>query len=666
MIIREVSCCDFRQFYGTLEPIKFSHDKEKNVTVIQAENGAGKTTFLHMLIWCLYNKLNLPDNRSIVNERKLLEMNNLDETEVWVKLVIEDDGEIYEIKRIRNYKKTNGKAVFLSNDFQMSLRSDDGTTKFLDEEEGTFIINSILPVSLKDAFFLDGERIDTLSKLDSPTEMKKATHSILKLQEYESAAGSIKKVEDKIRREANKYKSNESIDEFLNKLSAIEKDLKLRKDGVLQCEKNLESLKKELEAVNEKLKGIKEIQEKQIERTRLESQKSSLIEKLEDVEKKEKVNISKNGFLVFSNNIIKSMGTLINEKKKSGELPSKIKETFLQELLKREFCICGTGLEENSKARKKIIELLENSVSDDLDTSFEDLKYSITRMENLYHNYGKTKKDLMVKKASNKTELSKIENKIKELGKIILDAEKSGNLESKRSELDKKIFEEKSKKKRFENERILLAKKEEEYNKKIEEIIKKDKIYSKLEKKIEKAKKIRWHIDQMGKLKRETSKVKLQKKIDEIYTSFTRKGYRPIISDDFTVKVYKKVGSSLKEVPLSKGERGVTSISFIGALTDLVRNESNVMNEKKLYPIVLDSPFGELDMEHRKLISEGLPYLAEQVIVLVSDSQWEGPVEKALKNKLGRKYGIKNYNPKKNPNTNYEFSEIKEEKILWE
>ena len=44
---------DFRCFYDE-QVIDFSFDKDKNVTLIHAENGVGKTTLLNALIWCFY------------------------------------------------------------------------------------------------------------------------------------------------------------------------------------------------------------------------------------------------------------------------------------------------------------------------------------------------------------------------------------------------------------------------------------------------------------------------------------------------------------------------------------------------------------------------------------------------------------------------------------
>ncbi|MBB3928881.1 DNA repair exonuclease SbcCD ATPase subunit [Sphingobium jiangsuense] len=53
MILEEIRLTDFRCFFGETS-IQFSEDPEKNVTIIYAENGVGKTTLLNALLWCFY------------------------------------------------------------------------------------------------------------------------------------------------------------------------------------------------------------------------------------------------------------------------------------------------------------------------------------------------------------------------------------------------------------------------------------------------------------------------------------------------------------------------------------------------------------------------------------------------------------------------------------
>ena len=56
MIIKSITLNNYRLYKGKNE-IKFSLDENRNIFLISGENGFGKTTFLHSLIWCLYGRL---------------------------------------------------------------------------------------------------------------------------------------------------------------------------------------------------------------------------------------------------------------------------------------------------------------------------------------------------------------------------------------------------------------------------------------------------------------------------------------------------------------------------------------------------------------------------------------------------------------------------------
>lgn len=56
MKIRSITLNNYRLYRG-VNTISFEPDRDKNIYLISGENGFGKTTFLHSLIWCLYGRL---------------------------------------------------------------------------------------------------------------------------------------------------------------------------------------------------------------------------------------------------------------------------------------------------------------------------------------------------------------------------------------------------------------------------------------------------------------------------------------------------------------------------------------------------------------------------------------------------------------------------------
>ena len=55
MKIHSIHIENYRQYKGPID-INFSLNEEKNFTVIEGTNGAGKTNLLNAITWCLYEE----------------------------------------------------------------------------------------------------------------------------------------------------------------------------------------------------------------------------------------------------------------------------------------------------------------------------------------------------------------------------------------------------------------------------------------------------------------------------------------------------------------------------------------------------------------------------------------------------------------------------------
>ncbi|MBK6751647.1 MAG: AAA family ATPase [Acidobacteria bacterium] len=99
MIIRKISLENFRQFYGTQE-LDFSTSTEKNVTLIHAENGFGKTTLLNAVLWTFFHqtttKFEKPDE--IVNYEAVRERTKYAK----VSVEFQHESKLYEATRIHD------------------------------------------------------------------------------------------------------------------------------------------------------------------------------------------------------------------------------------------------------------------------------------------------------------------------------------------------------------------------------------------------------------------------------------------------------------------------------------------------------------------------------------------------------------------------------------
>ena len=159
--------------------------------------------------------------------------------------------------------------------------------------------------------------------------------------------------------------------------------------------------------------------------------------------------------------------------------------------------------------------------------------------------------------------------------------------------------------------------------------------------------------------------MELDKKIKEVYSKITRKDYRvPVLTEQFELKITSTIKEDIvDEVEvLSTGEGQITSLSFIGSLVSYAREKTKEQFLSDFsggdFPIVMDSPFGNLDQTHTANVAANIGELASQVIIIVSDKQWNKDVEDNIKDKVGKMY--KMYDENDNNKEIMETTVIKE------
>jgi DNA sulfur modification protein DndD len=142
----------------------------------------------------------------------------------------------------------------------------------------------------------------------------------------------------------------------------------------------------------------------------------------------------------------------------------------------------------------------------------------------------------------------------------------------------------------------------------------------------------------------------LEKQVQEIFASISFTPYVPKLSDKYELTLVENTAGQETIVAASTGENQILSLSFIGGIIDRVREwiqENALMGpDSSTFPIVMDSPFGSLDEIYRRQIAKILPRLANQLVVLVTKTQWRGEVAKEMEDYIGREYVLVYNSPK--------------------
>jgi DNA sulfur modification protein DndD len=658
MIIKSIELFNFRQYYG-MQKIEFSQSASKNITVIHGENGSGKTALLNSFNWCLYQENDLPNPERIVNEQAIINASFGEKVKAYVQIEFRQEGIDYIIKRFVQAEKINESKVIYTEP-EVSLVTIDGTGNCLEENNVQNRIDQLLPNELRTYFFFDGERIDNLSKEEGSKDIKSAVKLIMGLEILERSMNHTEAARKKFRSDLKKSGDIET-NKIINEIEDLEKEKEVLKDKISTYDENLISLNKEKFDVESKLKTIGESKKLQDERENLQKDKKIKEDAVKETKRKLNFYTSKHAYLGFTSNIVKDANQFIKEEMgKSSNII--IKESVLQAIIQRGNCICGQRLDDGSDHLNHLLQLKKDMNSQDIQNISFDMAGSLSLAdEKRKQLYIEMKRFKEIEMELN-SEIDKINEQLDEISTKLSDknTEQVSSLEQKRKDIEQQITENILKKGQTQSE---LKRLEENLNEK-------EKIQSKMAARQEEERLTRDRIAACMKIEEVFKKIyevqevivkeQLQERISKVYLEFLRKGYQITLSPDYELKVINDIGN---EVAMSQGERQITSLSFIGAIVDIAREQYKSKDKKEfnsggIYPIVMDSPFGSLDSDHRKRVAQGIPKLADQVIVIVSTSQWRGEVAQQLENVIGKEYQLEYNDPRYNKDEPYEYTQV--------
>lgn len=692
MIIKEVIFYNFRPFYKE-NKITFCNG-EKNVTLFEAENGAGKSTFLEGIRWCLYgngNQLNLKcngnqDSRAIrdgaisfINKKALSEKNDSEEISSKIILTLEKNDSNYVIERSITFKSQK----YLSDKLKVvkSEKGDDfGDLIKLPQD----LIDTILPEDID--FFVNGEKLKRLEGGEEEDKNKKERNKkkeiedsifrVLGLKTFQNAIQDMTTIKNSYKKKFNEENVSQKLkklrEDFDDKKADLEnktKTLHNLKNDFTTLENIIETLDKQLFALPKKIEN--DINSK----NHIDNIKEQIKEKkhlYKVMQNNYKKSLSKKSYPLLFENILNNAFNIIKKNKVIGEIPSKYEKEFLNELIIHKECICGAKLDEGTENLKKLQEKIKDATTREEREIFNNTYYHIEITKDQINN-----EILREQFEEWKTKIATLAEEIEDLGeeyneklKAIGDVDLFDHHISITKELEKKGEEQKEVVKNMaicENNIQTLKEEVEKKRKEVQETEKKETKNEALRRKYVFSEKTLENLINLKELKEEGIRKDLSEIINNIYNSINGKaGYKVIIDEKFNFMIKDTTDNSLASD--STGEERNATLSFIGGLLKLARNMHNQKIQGELndgggiYPLILDSPYGVLDLQYRENISRCIPELSEQVIILVSSGQWDKKSEDALLDKIGKKYSLVNRR-RNNINEKFDITDVIEETV---
>jgi DNA sulfur modification protein DndD len=658
MRLRTLTVSNFRQFYGT-QTIRFATEADKNVTVLYGANGSGKTTLLNAFTWCLFKKFTpaFENQDHLINERALHEAQPLDEVIASVRLEFEHEGKTYNITRESSTKKTRDGGLQLGRDAEAKMWHTDETgrqsaTNKMPEDA----INQIIPERLHRFFFFDGERIEHLVKPSAYEEIGIAIKTVLGLTIIERAIKHLFSVGKKLEGELRDV-APPDMQLILDDLESLSRQIAEKTSSIATESGRRANLKIEIEAVNARLRALDKEKEMQERRDILEEEFEAGRTRIQAIRTELSHKFSLDGHLAFSGNLCDIAIAKLDKLRERGALPTPLKRQFVEDLLESAICICGSTLEFGSERYRSVAEWKEKAGNAEVEEVWTKLSAStndfVRNRQEFYKDLQNRHDELAaVQQAQERrmTEISAIDSAIDKRG-----SEEARDLGQKRKAHE--LANEDS----IGRSSILtkdLADLQERHRTKAKEQQAKElegQLAQLAQRRLGVVQETRNVFDQILQIRTEEVRQKLDTRLKSIYRKISFKRYTPQLTEDFRLDLVKTVGSVDGAVAKGQGENQILSLAFVGAIADLARERYQEATAKEgglasfqggIYPIVMDSPFGSLDVGYQTEVAKAIPELAPQVVVFVSKSQGLGAVQAELAPRVGERYVISYWTPK--------------------
>jgi len=632
MKFERITLENFRQYFGR-QRLVFSRDPNKNVTIIHGINGAGKTSFFLAINWCLYGDKALSNVGELMSKEAISRAHTGDTLMTLVELSFTHNVERYLVsRRITGIKQEDGTVRYEPGDeFTMMKTQLDGQTVRVNNPVGT--LNAILSENVRTYFLFDGEKIDNFAKPEAHDEVRYAIYNVLKLEVLTRARRHLEDVANDYRKELKSISTG-----VLKELVEKEEKLRTTKERAIKRKKEIEdeiiSARRKISDIDQRLRETQIARELQNQRDQIEQSIKHYQKELQGLVNNI-VNIATSGYLIISKYINVQALSILDEKRARGEIPSNIRQQFIQDLIDRKLCICGRSFEIGSSEHQNLTALMSKSypgsLEDDvLDTSATLKSFSerINGLENrLNHNMNRRAEILdQLKildgelddvsrqlKGSSLEEISKLEEQRRNfLADIDSYHVEQGTLEQQIDSLNEQIRETERKREKAEKEE--------------------DKIKL-LTKKTSLAQQSADAIEQMYQIFADDMRKRIEAKTKEIFKLLIWKDshFQDISLDsEYNLEVIDRYGLPARP-ELSAGERQVLSLSFIIAMSRVSEEEA---------PLVMDTPFGRLSTHHRNSITKNVPELTDQLVLFVTDEELSGQSRKNIENRIGAEYQL--------------------------
>jgi len=666
MKIDAVTFHNYKCFAGTtrIDGLSSNLTFEKRVVLFGGLNGAGKTTLLEALLLCFYGKRNtnlIPSQgaklesyagyiNSILNKKAKSKVR----AEMWVEVELSDveiSGIPQSLRIRRNWTISDHKSAPIE-ELTIDGKTPDGKPssfvgEFASEDDKDTFIEEFIPYEVSQFFFFDGEKIQDFVR-DEDEKFAKSLAQVLGISSYNQLHNDLKQLRGMLVADHNKDSEvGVEIKKVETAITECERDIENAKESVLTSSDEIIEFQKRIEVIEMETRRLTRINAENWEQ--LLSQRDSMVAEKATLDQQIFDAIKDNLPLVINAKLCEQIiDQLTKEDEAHRQLATqKSIEPKVKEITNKVFYDGLEAIPALNKAQKDFyVYKLQATLKNVLGQGSSSAKDFV-----FIHDL--TREDAAQIKSrvnESKETVSKLAGHIKRLQQIepVLDKIKKDENQMTKDPVAEPLFAEKGqltqqikeKNAEIENLKALIDRKEGELQSLQSQ-------RTRLEGKAETTAKIKKQIEYCGKLCevvkdfsdefRKQRAEQLAEHTVEMWKKLARKqDLIDRISIDperhFSIGLYDKEDRPIDKTKLSAGEKELLAIALIWALARIANRS---------LPVVIDTPLGRLDNEHRAHIAQHyFPNTSHQVILLSTDTEIVGTELAAIKPYISKSFSI--------------------------
>lgn len=639
MLIEYIRITNWRSFHGSNDFL-VSTDPKKNVTLIRAENGVGKTSLLAAINWCLFGML--PSDSEFENPTKLVNefaLQNDGATKAIVAIDFKHEGKSY--RASRTFDQTTETTYGL----KLSDLIDSGEVPSSKSAPDRFI-NSVIPREMAPHFFFYGEATSRYTGATGARKFGEAVKGILGSTVARMALDDLKKAMQEYNRQASDNTSQEA-QQAEREIAAADEKIAAARAKLARFDEEIEAADARIDKLNQELAGTKPAKEAQARRASLEARMTA-----KDAEKARALGRSQSWMQTYATSVladelVREAGVVIQNEDTRGKLPAPYDEKFVNEILEDKKCVCGRPILKGTEEYDRVKALLDTAGDQAVMSRVMTTTTALGRLE-------QREKSAWAEFERNAEELRNVEAEIQRLDAEIVEISKELSANPITDIADKETARERAKGNRnnaIRNKADVQAAitgfqhAKSQCESRRDDLVRKSETARRFVKRAQLAAALTSRLDQRLAAEEEAARKAIESEIDSIVQKFMRKPAKVKLDKDYQLRLFDERGI---EIAKSTGENQLLGLSFTGAIAKYAKeredNDDDILLPGTVAPLVVDSPFGHLDPLYRRGVAEFLPNLASQVILLVSTSQASESVMTTLADKVGQEYILTRHN----------------------